>query len=73
MFGGRKQILSPFTARKKRKTWNKTREKNMTEEKRQNLTKADKGSNRQGICERLLLMVVKVMIGKIMMRVIMKV
>ena len=45
----------------------------MTEEKRQNLTKADKGSNRQGIWERLLLMVVKVMIGKMMMRVIMKV
>ena len=44
----------------------------MPEEKRQNLAEAEKGSNRQGICKQLLLMVVKVMIVT-MMRVIMKV
>ena len=33
-----------FTVRKKRKSWNKTREKYMAEEKRENLAEADKGS-----------------------------
>ena len=37
MSDGRKLILSPFTGRKKRKAWNKTREKYMAEKKRQNL------------------------------------
>ena len=31
MFDGRKLILSPFTERKKRKAWNKTRKKYMPE------------------------------------------
>ena len=44
MSGGRKQILSPLTWRKKRKTWNKTREKYMPEEGRQNLAKTNRGS-----------------------------
>ena len=34
---GRKQILSLFTERKKRKAWNKTREKYMPVKRRQNL------------------------------------
>ena len=37
-------ILSPFTGRKKRKAWNKTREKYMPEKRRQNLAEADRGS-----------------------------
>ena len=37
MSGGRKLILSPFT-------WNKTREKCMPEERRQNLAETDRGS-----------------------------
>ena len=41
--GGRKQILSPFTGRKKGKTRNKTRERYTPEEKRQNLAQTDKG------------------------------
>ena len=41
---GRKLILSPFTGRKKRKTWNKTREKYMPEERRQNLAETDRES-----------------------------
>ena len=43
MSGDRKLILSPFTGRKKRKAWNKTREKYMPEERRQNLAEADRG------------------------------
>ena len=35
--GSRKRILSLFTGRKKRKAWNKTRGKDMPEERRQNL------------------------------------
>ena len=42
MSGGSKRILSPFTGRKKRKAWNKTREKYMLEEIRQNLAKTDR-------------------------------
>ena len=37
-------MLRPFTGRKKRKAWKKTREKYMTEEKRQNLTEIGRGS-----------------------------
>ena len=44
MFDGCKLILSPFTGRKKRKPWNKTREKYMPEERRQNLAETDRGS-----------------------------
>ena len=44
MSAGRKRILSPFTGRKKRKAWNKTREKYMPEERRQNLAETDRGS-----------------------------
>ena len=44
MSGGRKRILSPLTWRKKRKAWNKTREKYMPEERRQNLAEIDRGS-----------------------------
>ena len=40
MSGGREQILSSFTGRKKRKAWNKTRGKL----RRQNLTETDRGS-----------------------------
>ena len=35
MFDGRKLILSPFTGLKKRKPWNKTREKYMPVKRRQ--------------------------------------
>ena len=35
MSDGRKLILSPFTGRKKRKAWNKTREKYMPVKRRQ--------------------------------------
>ena len=41
MSNGRKLILSPFTGRKKRKAWNKTREKYMLDERRQNLAETD--------------------------------
>ena len=44
MSDGRKLILSPFIGRKKRKAWNKTREKYMPEERRQNLAETDRGS-----------------------------
>ena len=44
MSGGHKQILSPFTECKKRKGWNKTREKHLLEEKRHNLSETCKGS-----------------------------
>ena len=43
MSDSRKLILSPFTGRKKRKAWNKTREKYMSEERRQNLAETDRG------------------------------
>ena len=41
---GRKLILSPFAGCKKRKVWNKTTEKYMPEERRQNLAERDRGS-----------------------------
>ena len=40
---GCKPILSPFTGHKKRKAWNKTREKYMPVKRRQNLLEADRG------------------------------
>ena len=43
MSGSRKRILSPFNGRKKRTAWNKTREKNMPEERIQNLAETDRG------------------------------
>ena len=42
MSDGRKLILSPFTGRKERKAWNKTREKYMPVKRR--LTETDRGS-----------------------------
>ena len=37
-------MLSPFTECRKRKGWNKTREKHLSEEKRHNLAEKCKGS-----------------------------
>ena len=37
-------ILSPFTRRKIQKAWNKTREKYVPEERRQNLAETNRGS-----------------------------
>ena len=45
MSDGRKQILSPFTGRKKRKAWDKTREKYTWLKRRQNLAETDRGLN----------------------------
>ena len=45
MSDGLKRIVSPFTGRKKRKAWNKTRETYMPVKRRQNLTETDRGSN----------------------------
>ena len=42
MSDGRKLILSPFTGRKKRKAWNKTRKKYMPVKRRHIVT--DRGS-----------------------------
>ena len=47
MSDGRKLILSLFTGRKKRKAWNKTREKYMPVKRRQ--IETDRGSYYQGI------------------------
>ena len=44
MSDGGKRILSPFTGRKKRKAWNKSGEKYMSEESRQNLAEKDRGT-----------------------------
>ena len=44
MCDDRKRILSPLTGRKKHKAWNKTGEKYMSEESRQNLAETDRGS-----------------------------
>ena len=44
MLDGCKRILSPFTGRKKRKAWNKTREKYMPIKRRQNLAETDRRS-----------------------------
>ena len=42
MTDGRKRILSRFTRCKKRKSWNKTREKYMPIKRRQNLAETDR-------------------------------
>ena len=42
MSDGGKRILSPFTGCKKRKAWNKPREKCMPVKRRQNLAEADR-------------------------------
>ena len=39
-----KRVLSSFTGHKKRKAWNKTREKYMPIKRRQNLVETDRGS-----------------------------
>ena len=44
MSDGRKLILSTFNGHKKQKAWNKTREKHMPKERRQNLAETDTGS-----------------------------
>ena len=44
MSDGHKLILSTFTGHKKRKAWNRTREKYMPEERRLNLAETDRGS-----------------------------
>ena len=44
MSDGRRLILSPFTGHKKWKALNKTREKYMPNERRQNLVETDRGS-----------------------------
>ena len=44
MLDGRKRIMDPFTVRKKRKAWNKTRVKYMPVKRRQNLAATDRGS-----------------------------
>ena len=44
MYDGRKRILSPSTGFKKRKAWNKTREKYMPGKRRQNLAETDRRS-----------------------------
>ena len=38
-----KRMLSPFTGRKKRKAWSKTREKYLPAKSRQNLAETDRG------------------------------
>ena len=56
MYGGHKGILSPFTGHKKQKTWDKTRQKYMPEERRQNLAETDRGSyyNQEELLEEFL-------------------
>ena len=44
MSDARKLVLSPFTGHKKRKAWNKIREKYMPVKTRQNLVETDRGS-----------------------------
>ena len=44
MSNDREQILSPFTGRKKRKTWSSTKEKYMPGKRRQNLAEEDRES-----------------------------
>ena len=41
---GCKQVLNPLTGRKKRKAWNKTREKHMPVKRRENLAEIDRGT-----------------------------
>ena len=42
-----KRILSPFTGRKKRKTWSKTSVKYMPAQRRQNLAETDKRNSQK--------------------------
>ena len=44
MLDGCKRILTLFTGRKKRKAWNKTREKHMSLKRKQILAETDRGS-----------------------------
>ena len=44
MYDVRKRILGPFTGRKQRKVWNKTRVKYMPVKRRENLAETEKGS-----------------------------
>ena len=74
---GRKRILGSFTRRKKRKAWNKTREKYIPVKRRQNLPETDKRSHyKEEWLEKFLdskgafTMVMKVII---VMRVVMKI
>ena len=53
MPNGRKRILSPFAGRKKRKAWNKTREKYMWVRRRQNLAEADGIILQRGMIRRI--------------------
>ena len=48
MSDGRKLILSPFTGHKKRKAWNKTREKHMPVKRRQVETNTVSYYNKEG-------------------------
>ena len=43
MFDSRKLILSPFTGHRKRKAWNKSREKCMPVKRKQNFAETDRG------------------------------
>ena len=45
MSDGCKRILSPFTGRKKQKTWNKARGKYILVKRKQNLAETDRGSH----------------------------
>ena len=54
MSDGRKQILSPLTGCKKRKAWNKTREKCMTVKRRQYLAESDRGHYKEELLEEFL-------------------
>ena len=50
---GRKQILTPFTGRKKQKAWNKTSEKYMSVKRTQNLVETDGIILQRGIVRRI--------------------
>ena len=50
----RKRILSPFTGFKKRKAWNKTKEKCMLVQRRQNLAETDRGCYKEEVLENFL-------------------
>ena len=54
MSDGGKRILSPFTGCKKRKAWNKTREKCMTVKRRQYLAESDRGHYKEELLEEFL-------------------
>ena len=54
MSDGRKQILSPLTGCKKRKAWNKAREKCMTVKRRQYLAESDRRHYKEELLEEFL-------------------